>query len=76
MQFTKSGAPLCNNALGRRDYGKKNNHGKPWNAEKKERAVSLYSDGKSLNQIAEIMGRSRSSIRHILIKSGIIRLDS
>jgi len=49
------------------------NHGRSWGAEEKARLTQLYTIEKSIKVLAETLERSSESIRHQLMRLGLLQ---
>ncbi len=65
-ECARSKSPICNKGHGRVPHPNKRNHGAAWSDHERAHVLDLHKGGASFAVIARAMGRSSSSIRHIL----------
>lgn len=65
--------PMFDAKFAKTDRLTRENHGMPWNAEKKEQLRRTFLNGYSLEQMSEICGRKGSSIVKQLVAMGLLR---
>jgi hypothetical protein len=57
------------------DLGRPRNHGLPWTEEDRELVASGFQDGKTAEELAATLERSRGAIHAELIRQGLVSAD-
>jgi|SRR5690349_13281172 len=68
----KARIPLCNNRYGRMPHHILRSHGRAWSEDDKRQVAEMFASGISPLVIAAALGRSKSGVRGILRRMGLI----